>query len=101
MQHEPPTWLRRLAAATLLQALRDLRSPTRVPGIFTWLVDGGSLGDSAWTISQVLHIPASTLVECTSRFYTSGAGDVPTVEDYLRYTIKSGDEHEQEYTKVP
>ena len=82
MEVDKPEWLRGLAVAMLLRALRDLKKESAREEIIAWLAGGGRLGDSHWTVCDVLRIPSVELV-CVARKLCRGAGAIEAGQGLL------------------
>lgn len=89
VEHDPPEWLRRLAAAVLLQALRDIRRPAERNGVKVWLEANGPLGESVHTIVSVLGISRERLLAAYARLHESADGEVQT-GDWLQNFVAGG-----------
>lgn len=68
---DTPPWLRRLAAAVLLQALRDARKPEFQARLAVWIHRGGTLGDSDYTVCSVLGLSHAELCTMVTKASTT------------------------------
>jgi hypothetical protein len=82
---DKPLWLRRLAAATLLQALRDLRKEEHRELALDWMAAGGYLGNSDWCVCDVLGISPDKLVRVARKLSGSVGVAERESEDWLRH----------------